>query len=350
MAAEITAKVESCTVCCDFMDKQSKEPLMSHSIPTLPWSKVGQDLFERYGESYLVTVDYYSDYFELDHLEGTKAATTAKVLIGHTKSYFARHGIADLVTDNGPQYTSQEFQDFATSWEFKHVTSSPYHSQSNGKAESAVKIAKKLVKKCKRDGSDLQMALLEWRNTPDVNGQSPVQKLMSRRTKTTMPTAEGLLKPQAAENVPENIKLKKQKAKVYYDKSAKPLPELEIGEGVRLQPQNKGTWTKGSCVKKVGARSYLVETDKGLYRRNRKFLRSTKEAQPDEEQYMATDFILDDMEAQVKSVEQTSDKPAVQTPRKTQTPTSSQPQCSKMDDPVYKTRSGRAIHTPKRYQ
>ena len=161
MAGEITDAVKTCSTCCEFMDKQQMEPLMTHKIPHLPWSKVGQDLFYLYGNDYLVTVNYFSDYFEIDTLD----YTSAESVINAAKDHFARHGIADMVTDNGPQYTSQKFENFKTVWGFKHTTSSPYHSQSNGKAESAVKIAKKLIKKCKHDNTDLQMALLEWRNT-----------------------------------------------------------------------------------------------------------------------------------------------------------------------------------------
>ena len=214
---------------------------------------------------------YYSDYFELDFLSDT----TAESVIDATKRHFARHGIADMVTDDGPQYSSAHLSKFAREWEFQHTTSSPLHSQSNGKAESAVKIAKNLVKKAKRGNKDLQMSLLEWCNTPDSSGLSPVQKLMSRRSRSTIPTTEVLLKPEVIDGVYENIKRKRQQAKAAYDKHAKPLPELHVGEPVRLQPINpKAPWAKGSCVAKIGPRSYLIETEGGnLYRRNRKFIR-----------------------------------------------------------------------------
>ena len=270
MKDEIEARINECDTCCEYMAKQQKEPLMSHKIPSLPWEKVGQDIFSLHGHSYLVTVDYYSDYFELDFLEDT----TANTVIEKTKAHFARHGIADICSDNGPQFTSQEFANFAAAWEFTHSTSSPLHSQSNGKAESAVKIAKRLVKKCKRDGSDLQKALLDWRNTPDKQGFSPVQKLMSRRTRTTLPTAQGQLLPSVIRGVPEMIKKRKQVAKFYYDRSAKELPELEYGDSVRLQPDRQGLpWKTGTCIGKVCPRSYLIQTDTGVYRRNSRFIR-----------------------------------------------------------------------------
>ena len=175
---------------------------MTHKIPETPWSKVGQDLFTLGDENYLVTVDYYSDYFDLDLL----SATSAESVIDATKRHFARHGIADMGTDNGPQYCSAHLSKFAREWEFQHTTCSPLHSQSDGKAESAVKIAKNLVKKAKRGNKDLQISFLEWRNTPDTNGLSPVQKLMSRRSKTTIPTTEALLMPVPSEHVASQSK------------------------------------------------------------------------------------------------------------------------------------------------
>lgn len=50
-----------------------------------------------------------------------------------------------VVSDNGPQYISQEFHEFSVSWEFNHVTWSPHHPKENGKAESSVKVVKPAV-------------------------------------------------------------------------------------------------------------------------------------------------------------------------------------------------------------
>lgn len=99
MADQIKDQVQNCEVCNDFLARQQKEPLMTHKIPETPWSKVGQDLFTLGDENYLVTVDYFSDYFELDLLSDT----TAESVINATKRHFARHSIPDMVTENGLQ-------------------------------------------------------------------------------------------------------------------------------------------------------------------------------------------------------------------------------------------------------
>ena len=123
---------------------------MTHKLPDTPWSKVAQDIFILGNQNYLVTVaDYYSDCFELHPLQDTTAETVINVI----KSHLARHGIADMVTDNRPQCSSARF---AREWEFQHTTSSPLHSQSNGKAENQ---PTKIFKCLYLNGETLQTAM-----------------------------------------------------------------------------------------------------------------------------------------------------------------------------------------------
>ena len=67
---------------------------------------VGSDLFELAGEHFLLVVDYFSEIAKL-------ASTILAAVITSLKSIFARHGILEILrSDNGPQYTSQEFSMF----------------------------------------------------------------------------------------------------------------------------------------------------------------------------------------------------------------------------------------------
>ena len=57
---------------------------------------------------------------------------------------------------------------------FTSIKSSPYHSKGNGKAESAVNIAKNILKKSRFE--DPYLALLAYENTPQQGYQySPAQ-------------------------------------------------------------------------------------------------------------------------------------------------------------------------------
>lgn len=265
MSEDIKKTVEMCETCKSMAPTQQQEPLLSHEVPELPWDRIGIDIFTVKGENFLVTVDYFSDFIEVDELQETTTAEIVKCL----KRQFSRHGIPSvLVSDNAPNLVSREFELFAKKWEFRHVTSSPMHSRSNGKAEAAVKIAKTLIKKAKKEERDIWLALLDWRNTPtQAMESSPVQRLMSRRTRTLLPITESLLRPKVEEEVQEKIKVRKRKSKANYDQRAKSLPQLEIGEPVYVQQQDG--WKQGRAVAEVGRRSYLVEINNKQYRRNR---------------------------------------------------------------------------------
>ena len=276
MNSEIKEAITKCSVCAEFQARNLKEPLQTHHIPDQPWSRLAVDLFTLRKREYIVLTYYYSDFVEVGELSDTSASTITQFL----KEQFSRHGIPDiLVSDNGPQFTSHEFHQFSQVWEFQHVTSSPHHHKSNGKAESGVKVSRSLFKKALKDGKDPWLALLD-RNTPvEGIGSSPAQRLMSRRTKTLVPTASTLRHPHIVEGVKEKIKQKRQKAKSYHDRTAKVLPPLEVGQEVRVAPlQRHQSWTTGTCVEKLSDRSYLVGTEKATVRRNRQFLRPQEQS------------------------------------------------------------------------
>lgn len=268
MQAEIKDFVSACSTCNEYAHKQQKETMLSHELPTRPWQVVSMDLFTHRQKDYLLIVDHYYDFWEIELLPDLSAVTVIK----RCKSQFARHGQPDrVITDNGPQFGSL-FKQFAREWEFDHVTSSPRHLKANGKAESAVKIAKNILRKAARDGTDPWKAVLHWRNTPTENmDSSPAQRLMSRRLKTSIPVTNKLLEPCVVAGVTEKLHHHRQIAKHFYDRTARDLPELEIGENIRMRPMQgdaSGHWKLETCLRQVAPRSYLVSVDGTLYRRN----------------------------------------------------------------------------------
>ena len=86
----------------------------------------------------------------------------------HRKVQFAHHGIPDrLITDNGPQFSSETFKQCASEYSFEHHTPNPHYPHSKGMAERDVQTAKDLLKKAILDKHDPYLALLEYRNMPD---------------------------------------------------------------------------------------------------------------------------------------------------------------------------------------
>ena len=137
--------------------------MISDENPTRPWEKVGCNLFEFEDNHYLVCVDYYSDYFELDRICDKKG----KEVISKLKSQFARHGIpVQVFCDNGSPFISMEVQEFASACEFEHLISSPRYPQSNGKVEKAVKIDKVSWRRHEMRVQTQILSLLDYRNSP----------------------------------------------------------------------------------------------------------------------------------------------------------------------------------------
>ena len=126
-------------------------------------------------------VDYFLRYLEVHKL----TTTTSQSIINSLKTVFARHGISEtLRTDNGPQFSSQQFAEFAKQYDFTHTSSSPHFPASNGQAERTVQTVKHLLK----DTDDPPLTLLSYRATPfPWCGRSPAELLMGRNIRTTLP-------------------------------------------------------------------------------------------------------------------------------------------------------------------
>lgn len=158
MSSQLEAFVKACPTCLK-TEVLPKEPLLQTPLPSRPWERIAADLCELNGSNYLVVIDYYSRYIEVQRL----TSTTSPNVIAALKAMFSRHGIPSVfVSDNGPQFVSKDMKEFATSCNFQQVTSSPHYPQANGLAERAVKTVKGLL----GNSMDPYMALLAYRATP----------------------------------------------------------------------------------------------------------------------------------------------------------------------------------------
>ena len=189
-------------------------------------------------------------------------STTSEAVIKKVKAHIARYGVSDkIVSDNGPQFAAEEFRVFAQSYGFKCMRTSPHYPQSNGKAKSAVKQAKKILRMTRGSGNDFYLALLNVCNTPqEGHNTCPAQRMMNRSTRTTLPVSESLLKPHMVQNLLESIPQRQAKQQKYYDRGSKVLQQLHKGDKMKIQPVTSGQrfWTDRQVVEQVRLPSYEV--------------------------------------------------------------------------------------------
>ena len=165
--------VKTCSTCLHNQRKQSGEPMMPSDVSQYLFKIVGTYLFHWNGQDFVLVVDYYSRYWEIQKLYKTGAATTIKKI----KNEVSRLGTPEIIKrNNGPQYNcSREFKRFAKDWGFQHIPSSPEYPRSNGLAEKTVQTAKNIPEKVKDDNKDPYLIMLEARNTSVDNYKSPAK-------------------------------------------------------------------------------------------------------------------------------------------------------------------------------
>ena len=186
MNSQLKQFISSCQVCQSFQRNNPRESLMSHFIPDRPWSKIAADLSEFKGEHYLVLIEYYSDWIGLDKVRDQTATETIATLL---LRQFSRWGLPhEIVTFCGKNFDSKDFSQFCLRKQIKRTKCSPYHHQRNGKVESAVKIAKSILRKTENSALNPYEALLDQHNTPTVNmTTSPSRRYLHRRLKSEIP-------------------------------------------------------------------------------------------------------------------------------------------------------------------
>lgn len=101
-----------------------------------PFDRVHIDFLGPFhGKTFLLLIDAYSRWPEVIKMKHTDSESTIEVL----REIFARFGIPKvLISDNGRQLVSEEFEKFCKLNGILHKTLAPYHPATNRLAENAV--------------------------------------------------------------------------------------------------------------------------------------------------------------------------------------------------------------------
>ena len=253
MDADIVDTVKACCVCQESRPTPAVAPLHPWEWPTQPWSRIHLDFAGPFlNNMFLVIVDAHSKWMDVHVMQSITSRKTIEVL----RRVFANHGLPrKVVTDNGPSFTSEEFNTFLSDNGIIHITTAPYHPSSNGLAERAVQTFKHGLKNT--TGGSIQERLSKflftYRITPHTTtGVSPSTLLMGRRLRSRLDRFFPDLSPRM-----EN----QQSKQAQHHDVTKPLRTFKPHDTVYVKDftTSPPKWVPGKIVKATGPLSYQVE-------------------------------------------------------------------------------------------
>ena len=264
---EVENMVKQCPTCArDF--KPRKEPMIPTELSEYPWQKIETDLFHSKKATYLLVVDYFSRYPEIQKL----STTTSQSIIEALKRIFSRFGIPEtVISDNGPQYSSHEFTEFAKAYDFDHVTSSPLFAQSNGQAERTVQTEEVAqgVQRPTHGPTHLPVNPFPWCNL------SPAEFLMGRRLRANIPITSDQLTPEWTflDEFRKSNGTFKDRQKRDYDRRHRAQTLTPVTNDTDVWITSGDQPVSGRVISPASTpRSYVIETPAGQVRRNRQHL------------------------------------------------------------------------------
>ena len=242
---QLEAVVSECRCCLAVRNSPAVLKDSTWPTPQTPWERLHADFagpIDPGRKMLLVMADASTKWPEIFLMDTTTSARTIEKL----RTVFARFGIPKtVVSDNGAQFTSKEFQEFMSSNGIQHRMGAPFHPSTNGLAERLVQTVKKALKKMKGEPGSLQSKLskflFNYRNTPHPStGKPPAVMLIGRLLRSHL----DLLRPEKKTNVGE------------------PIPaQFAEKQSVMVRDYRPGQkWQPGVIERRIGSYLYLVRT------------------------------------------------------------------------------------------
>ena len=297
ITTDILKARQSCASCNRNMPSQSRLPPAEAHIPTAPFEAIACDYFHFKGWYYLVAADRLSGWVELSKVKvGTNESGAPGLCIALRRLMITFGVPVEIASDGGPEFISGETKSFFKRWGIRHRLSSVALPSSNGRAELAVKSAKRLLEdNIGPDGElnndNMVRALLTLRNTPDPGCKlSPAQIVLGRQLRDSMPYLNKDVmvynNSQIQPHWREAWKLKEEALRTRYVKTVENLSEharslapLRHGDHVMVQNQrgrHPKKWDNSGVVVETKPHDQYVVKISGSGRltlRNRRFLR-----------------------------------------------------------------------------
>ncbi|XP_055599266.1 uncharacterized protein K02A2.6-like [Uranotaenia lowii] len=291
-----------------FKKDPRKTTLESWPLPSKPMERIHIDYAGPIdGFYYLVIVDAYSKWPEVFRTRSTTTTATLDFL----QETFARYGYPHtLVSDNGSQFISAQFQQFCKEHGIQHLTTAPYHPQSNGQAERFVDSLKRGLKKLANGESmattqHLQTFLSVYRSTPArsaPDGKTPAHLFLGRQISTQLDLLKPTLPSPTRINDAQNAQFNKHHGAVQRKFVAGNPVLAKVHQG------NSAKWIPGRIIEPKGNVMYTVLLDNGrLIRSHTNQLKAwfIETAAPVPTPNLPLSVLLDDFVVPVSGADQT---------------------------------------------
>ena len=258
---DIENSVKNCQECA--LHQNNPKPITLHPWENAryPWQRLHIDFAGPFlGSSYLIVVDAYSKWPEVIPMNTTTSQNTIRALM----TLFSTHGLPErIVSDNGPQFCSEEFENFLKVNGIWHTLSAPYHPSTNGEAERFVQTFKNAMKTSNASASNISTHiakfLLSYRTSPHTTtGICPSLLLMGRRIRSKL----DLMLPDSKSTNEQQMFKKLEELKK--------IRRFEVSDKVmvRTYQYNKEKWTPGIVRKKLGNLHYEVDVNGNVLRKH----------------------------------------------------------------------------------
>ena len=273
-----------CKRCNENAPSQPSESMMISAPPAYPFQQSVTDFAKIEGHDFLIYADRYSGWAEVAKLGSTAWRMVCQAFL----KWFAAFGVPEeMSSDGGPPFNAFAYDEFLSSWGISKRQSSAHYPQSNGRAEAAVKTAKRILEgnvnpvTGQLDTEAAARALLSHRNTPlQDTGFSPAMSLYGRPMRDHLPRQMDNIRQkwQIVADARESAYAKRQ---LRQDPrlTDRVLEDLKIGDAVQIQNQTgnrpRKWYATGIIVECLPHRQYkvIVDGSRRLTLRNRKFLR-----------------------------------------------------------------------------
>ena len=233
--------VRSCLSCESNQDSPAVALLQLWAWLVKPWQRIYVDFARPFlGKMVFLVMDVHTKWPEVFEVFLTTSSAIMRVL----HHLFASYGLpCQMVSDNGPQFCSQEFATFLQGNGVRYMRCTPYHLASNGLVERFVRTFKQALKACESSGLPLQHCLASflfvYRSTPHTTtGHLPSALFLRRELHTHL----DLLKP----NCEDDVITQHSNQVQHHDQHAK-LRQFQVAQRVMAHNYGSGTRCIVSC-------------------------------------------------------------------------------------------------------